>query len=80
MKIKLYNGQQVSLSLRVLAGGYDQDSQKVVAIVGGEEGQAGTLTLDPSEARTLGELLATAPTPRVVEPDPPRELRTVVPK
>jgi hypothetical protein len=57
MKIKLFNGTLISLSLQVVAGGYDPETGRVTLMVKGENDQAGTLLIDVSEARRIRALL-----------------------
>lgn len=58
MKLKLFNGQLISLSLAIVAGGYDQEDGRVTVIVRQDEKTAGTLKLDVSEANTLAKILS----------------------
>lgn len=57
MKLKLFNGTLISLSLQVVAGGYDPETGRVTIMVKGENDQAGTLLIDVSEARKIRALL-----------------------
>lgn len=57
MKIKLFNGALISLSLQVVAGGYDPEAGRVTIMVKGDNDQAGTLLIDVSEARRIRALL-----------------------
>jgi hypothetical protein len=57
MKVKLFNGTLISLSLQVVAGGYDPEVGRVTLMVKGENDQAGTLLFDVSEARRIRALL-----------------------
>lgn len=58
MKIKLFNGSPILLNLRVLSGGFDADTGKMVLIVTGENNAAGTIALDVTEARDVTRILA----------------------
>lgn len=71
MKLKLFNGQLLSLSLAVVAGGYDQEDGRVTIIVRQDEKTAGTLKVDVSEANVLiGILGANLPKVERVESVP----------
>ena len=77
MKITMFNGVPTTLNLRVLAGGFDPTSGKMVLVVTGDNGSAGTMALDVTEARDVNKLL-TANAPTVERVDPPPVLTEVV--
>lgn len=57
MKLKLFNGTLLSVSLQIMAGGYDPETGRITVMVKGENDQAGTLLFDVNEARRLRALL-----------------------
>jgi len=68
MKIKLFNGSPILLNLRVLSGGFDADSGKMILVVTGEGSSAGTIALDVTESRDIIRLLV-ADAPKVEKVD-----------
>jgi len=70
MKITMFNGVPTTLNLRVLAGGFDPTSGKMVLVVTGDNGSAGTIALDVTESRDVNRLL-TANAPTVERVDAP---------
>jgi hypothetical protein len=61
MKLKLHNGTYACTNLEAIAGGFDPDLGKVVLVVKGDAGVAGTILFDASEAVRIGAMLATTP-------------------
>jgi hypothetical protein len=74
MKLKLFNGTLTSLSLSIVAGGYDPEIGRVVVHVNGEAGQAGTLLVDPTEAVKLAAML-TSGLPKIERVDVAEPIR-----
>jgi len=59
MKLKLFNGVLTSLSLGIVAGGYDPETARVTVVVRGEpDNTAGVLLLDVTEANKLISILS----------------------
>lgn len=72
MKLKLFNGTLTSLSLTLVAGGYDPEVGRVVLVVRGDGDQAGTLQVDVAEAGKMIALLS-ANLPKVEKVSTPVE-------
>jgi len=57
MKIMMFNGQASTQTLKVLSGGFDPTSGKMVLVVSGDGASAGTITIDVSEARDIARII-----------------------
>jgi hypothetical protein len=70
MKLKLFSKvlPPAFSAFAVVVGGLDTDTAKMVFVVKSDDDTSGTLTMDPSEARRLAELIqATVPAVTKVE-------------
>jgi hypothetical protein len=61
MKLKLFNGTLISLSLQVITGGYDPEQGCTTFVVRGYGEQAGTLQMSVPEAVKFVGLLSNLP-------------------
>lgn len=69
MKLNIYGGNFVAeRGLRFLSGAYDPKAGKAVLVVQDDDGNAGTLTLDVSEAKAVCDALNSVPTAERVSP------------
>jgi len=80
MKVMMFNGQATAQTLKVLSGGFDPTSGKMILVVSGDGTSAGTVTLDVSEARDIARIINDqAPSvERVVAPITIKERQNVV--
>lgn len=70
MKLKLFGGGTNVTNLRIVAGGYDQETSRITFAVIGDDGRAGVLLLDGGDSKILAEGIASAPIAERVEAAP----------